>query len=69
MPSEFNDFSSRAKHNYPRNREQERYYQLLNTIMTKADFHGYENEWWDFMDNDADAYGPMQVDPNDYRIE
>ncbi|GAA3613000.1 M15 family metallopeptidase [Secundilactobacillus similis DSM 23365 = JCM 2765] len=69
MQSEFDDFSDRAKRNYPRNREQERYYQLLNTIMTKADFHGYENEWWDFMDNDADAYEPMQVDPNDYRIE
>lgn len=67
MQSGFDDFSDRAKRNYARQPEQERYYQLLNTIMTKADFHGYENEWWDFMDNDADAYGPMQVDPNDYR--
>lgn len=67
MQSGFDDFSDRAKRSYHRTPEQERNYQLLNTIMTKADFHGYENEWWDFMDNDADAYGPSQVDPNDYR--
>lgn len=66
MQSGFDDFSDRAKRNYHRTPVQERHYQLLNDIMTKADFQGYENEWWDFMDNDADQYAPAQVDPNDY---
>ncbi|KRM74979.1 M15 family metallopeptidase [Secundilactobacillus collinoides] len=68
MQSGFDDFSDRAKRSYQRTAEQDRYYRLLLDVMTKADFHGYENEWWDYQDNDADAYGPKQVDPNDYRL-
>lgn len=67
MQSGFDDFSDKAKRSYPRTTEQEKNYQILNDVMEKAGFFGYENEWWDFKDDDTDLYGPMQVDPNDYQ--
>ncbi len=66
MQSEFDDFTGKAKRNYPRTPEQEHNYQILKNTMEKAGFHGYESEWWDYQDDDTDLYGPMQVDPNDY---
>ncbi|HLQ39400.1 MAG TPA: M15 family metallopeptidase [Tetragenococcus sp.] len=67
MQSLFDDFSDKAKRSYPRSKEQEKNYQILNEAMEKAGFFGYENEWWDYKDDDTDLYGPMQVDPNNYK--
>ncbi|WP_376847314.1 M15 family metallopeptidase [Camelliibacillus cellulosilyticus] len=66
MQSPFDDFSGAAKRNAVRTPLQEYRYQVLLDAMTKAGFKGYENEWWDYQDTDADLYGPMQVNPNDY---
>ncbi|MBT9672201.1 D-alanyl-D-alanine dipeptidase [Secundilactobacillus kimchicus] len=69
MQSGFDDFSNRAKRDFPRTAAQEVTYQALLSAMTQADFHGYENEWWDYQDNDANSYEPTQVNPNDYDHE
>ncbi|KRM59137.1 M15 family metallopeptidase [Secundilactobacillus malefermentans] len=66
MQSDFDDFTGKAKRSYPRSVVQEKNYQALKIAMEQAGFHGYENEWWDYMDDDADEYGPMQVDPKKY---
>jgi D-alanyl-D-alanine dipeptidase len=68
MPTPFDDFTGLAK------RQQydswtpaaQKHYDILNDAMTNAGFNGYENEWWDFRDADADEFGPLQVDPKDY---
>lgn len=67
MQSQFDDFSNAAKRNAVRTPLQEYHYHILDSAMTKAGFKGYENEWWDYQDTDASFYGPMQVNPNDYK--
>lgn len=67
MQSKFDDFSNAAKRNAIRTPLQEYHYQVLHNAMTRAGFEGYENEWWDYQDTDASFYGPMQVNPNDYK--
>ncbi|WEV39708.1 M15 family metallopeptidase [Lactobacillus sp. ESL0684] len=66
MQSGFDDFTGKALRNYPRTGQQERNYQILDNAMQLAGFHGYESEWWDYQDNDADRYQPAQANPNDY---
>lgn len=66
MQSVFDDFSDKAKRNYPRTPLEEKHYHILNDTMEKAGFQGYENEWWDYRDDDDDLYAPMQVDPKEY---
>ncbi|WP_283680138.1 M15 family metallopeptidase [Lentilactobacillus sp. Marseille-Q4993] len=68
MPTPFDDFSGLAKRNQTANWTKEglKNYTILNDAMTAAGFTGYENEWWDFRDTDADEFGPLEVDPKDY---
>lgn len=68
MPTAFDDFTGAAKRNEKSSwtPAAQKNYDILNEAMRQAGFVGYENEWWDFRDSDADAFGPLEVDPKDY---
>lgn len=68
MPTPFDDFNGLAKRNQFPNwtPAAQKNYTILNTAMEKAGFIGYENEWWDYRDTDADEFGPLEVNPKDY---
>ncbi len=68
MPTPFDDFNGLAKRNERANwtPAAQKNYDILNNAMIAAGFVGYENEWWDYRDSDADAFGPLEVDPKDY---
>lgn len=66
MPTPFDDFTGAAKRSAPKNPTAQKNYDILNNALTEAGFTGYENEWWDFRDTDADLFGPLEVDPKDY---
>lgn len=68
MPTGFDDFTGAAKRSAKAtwSPEAQKNYDILNDAMTAAGFVGYENEWWDFRDSDADEFGPLEVDPKDY---
>ena len=53
MPSEFDDFSSRADRSYTNIPENARENALmLGKLMEKFGFTGYFNEWWHYSDNE-----------------
>lgn len=66
MQSRFDDFSERASRNYKRNTLQDKYYQVMDSIMNEVGFEGYEMEWWHYSDVNQD-FPPEQVDPNKYQ--
>lgn len=68
MPTPFDDFTGLAKRSEYDSwtPAAQKNYDILNDAMTAAGFNGYENEWWDFRDTDADKFGPLEVDPKDY---
>ncbi|MBZ2200048.1 MAG: M15 family metallopeptidase [Lentilactobacillus hilgardii] len=68
MPTPFDDFTGLAKRSEKPNwsTEAQKNYDILNHAMTQAGFVGYENEWWDYRDSNADKFGPLEVDPKDY---
>ncbi len=68
MPTAFDDFTGAAKRNEKSSwtPAAQKNYDILNEAMRQAGFVGYENEWWDFRDSDADAFGPVEADPKDY---
>lgn len=68
MPTPFDDFTGAAKRSEKSSwtPAAQKNYDILNGTMQKAGFVGYENEWWDFRDSDADQFGPLEVDPKYY---
>ena len=55
MPTGFDDFSKRADRDYSDcTQEQREYARLLESVMEKHGFSGYQGEWWHF--NDTQRY-------------
>ncbi|HEY8362514.1 MAG TPA: M15 family metallopeptidase [Tissierellaceae bacterium] len=51
MPSDFDDFSERAKLTYPfMSKEARKNVDYLHEVMRSVGFRSYENEWWHFVD-------------------
>lgn len=68
MQTGFDDFTEHALRSAERTPVQEKHYRILDDAMTEAGFVGYVNEWWDYRDSQMNEYGPLNADPNDYRI-
>lgn len=66
MPTPFDDFNGGAKRDATWTPTATANYRILDNAMTTAGFNGYENEWWDYRDADADKFGPLEVDPKNY---
>ncbi len=59
MPSEFDDFTGKAKREYDRLDEETRFnITLLEKAMMDAGFNAYINEWWHF--NDTESYEVLE---------
>lgn len=60
MPTQFDDFSGKADRNYQEIPELPRANaELLEDVMERHGFRGYEGEWWHF--NDTERYDPETV--------
>lgn len=58
MPTDFDDFSLKADRNYEDISDQEAIEnsRLLEQVMTKYGFKGYENEWWHYTDTNKYSF-------------
>jgi len=62
MPSEFDDFSTKAHRNYARmSPTSAQNCKLLELIMTKHGFSFYHSEWWHFNDVDWKRYDFLDI--------
>jgi D-alanyl-D-alanine dipeptidase len=63
MPSDFDEFSSRAAVTYEGGtREQRRNRDLLQRVMTRHGFQSYPDEWWHFDFYGWEKYAPLDID-------
>ena len=64
MPTEFDDFTSKASRDYSWLRGSPlEHVLLLEETMEKYGFIGYEGEWWHYTDEDAYEY--IEFNPNE----
>ncbi len=62
MPSDYDDFSPRARRNYQgETDEQKRNRQLLETVMAQNGFVPYPDEWWHFDLKDWEKYPVFDI--------
>ncbi|MFR7989054.1 MAG: M15 family metallopeptidase [Anaerovoracaceae bacterium] len=62
MPSDFDDFTGRARLDWPHTgKEERRNGELLRRIMTESGFTPYDGEWWHFYDRNANPVPYLDI--------